>query len=72
MLNSFFECFYLCLEDMTLELTVSEDLAIRRYQYELTLMPKDGGEPDVMKGHRLHILRQESDGTWRFIKDMWS
>jgi uncharacterized protein (TIGR02246 family) len=72
MLNGFFEGFDLGLDGKTLELTIADDLAVRRYQYQLTLTPKGGGDPEVMKGQGIHILKRESDGKWRFVKDMWS
>ncbi len=45
---------------------------VRRYQYKLSLTPKGGGESNVMSGQGIHILKRESDGSWRFVKDMWS
>ena len=60
MLNGFFEGFYLGLDGKTLELTIADDLAVRRYQYELTLTPKGGGDPEVMKGQGIHSLRSKT------------
>ncbi len=58
MLNGFFEGFDLGLDGKTPELTIADDLAVRRYQYELTLTPKSGGDPEVMKGQGIHILKR--------------
>lgn len=72
LLNGFFEGFDLGLDGKTLELIIADDLAVRRYQYKLSLTPKGGGESNVMSGQGIHILKRESDGNWRFVKDMWS
>ena len=71
LLESFFE-FDLNLNASTLELILTGDWAIRRYEYELTLTPKAGGESTGMRGQGIHLLRKEQDGSWRFAKDMWS
>jgi len=51
---------------------VSGDLALQRYTYELTITPKDGGDPVEMSGHGFHVFQRQRDGSWKLSKDIWS
>jgi ketosteroid isomerase-like protein len=51
---------------------VSGDLALQRYTYELTIAPKDGGDPVEMSGHGFHVFQRQRDGSWKLSKDIWS
>ena len=71
-LRGFFERFIPRLNSTTIELVVSGDWAFRRYAYELTLTPEAGGEAVAEKGHGIHLLQRQGDGSWKFAKDIWT
>jgi ketosteroid isomerase-like protein len=54
------------------DIFVSGDLAYHRYAFEWTLAPKAGGSPMTERGHGLHILRKQADGSWKITVDTWS
>ncbi len=54
------------------EIVVSGDLAYHRYTYEWVLTPKGGGEAVSERAHGLHILRRQSDGSWKITKDVYA
>lgn len=70
-LRGFFD-YDLTLEQDTLDLAVSGDLALRRYRFNLSMAPKDGGEAQILRGQGIHVLRREPHGEWKFIKDMYN
>jgi ketosteroid isomerase-like protein len=70
-LQGFFES-DLAVKQVTSELIISGDIAVRRYSFELSMRPKGGGESEVLHGQGIHLLRRETDGSWKFIKDMYN
>jgi ketosteroid isomerase-like protein len=56
----------------TLELIVCGDWAVRRYAYDLRMTPRDGGDFIREKGHGIHILQRQGDGSWKIAKDIWN
>ena len=54
------------------EVEVDGDLAYHRYSFEFIGTPKAGGDPVHEKGSGLHILKRQSDGSWKFVKDIWT
>lgn len=71
-LRGFLEPFELSLNGHTLELLISGDLAVRRYEYELSLTPKAGGATETHAGQGIHVLQRMPDGSWKFVKDIWN
>ena len=72
LLRGFFDSFTLRLKSPTLELILSGDWAFRRYAYQLTLTSKDGGDSVTHEGQGIHMFRRQSDGSWKFAKDIWN
>jgi len=70
--RSFMEHSTVALKPTTTEVVVSGDWAFRRYGYELTLTPKDGGGPFIMIGHGIHMFKRQEDGSWCLAKDLWN
>jgi len=54
------------------EVVVAGDLAVMRISFEETVTPKGEGEPIELGGHWLIVWRKQSDGSWKFWRDMWS
>ena len=54
------------------EIIVSGVWAFHRYTYELTMAMKDGGNPLEIRGHGIHMFRQQDDGSWKLAKDVWT
>jgi len=54
------------------ELVVAGDLGVMRTSYQETITPKGEGDPVEMSGDWLIIWRKQSDGSWKFWRDMWS
>ncbi len=53
------------------ELILSGDIAISRGNYLLTFTPEDG-EPVVVNGKYLNVLRRQVDGDWKIARSMIS
>ena len=70
-LRSFFE-YDLSVKQETLELIVSGNIAVRRYKFDLSMSPKNGGDAQHLHGHGIYVLRCEPTGDWKFIKDMYN
>jgi ketosteroid isomerase-like protein len=51
------------------EIVVSADLAYSRGAFEVTLVPKSGGETVQILRHYLEVWRKEA-GTWRVLRTM--
>jgi uncharacterized protein (TIGR02246 family) len=51
--------------------TVSGDLAVHYYGFDWTVTPK-GGQPMQEKGHGIHVLQRQADGSWKIAHDTWS
>jgi uncharacterized protein (TIGR02246 family) len=58
--------------DEIVEVEVSGDLAVMWTKYSVTLTPKDGGEPVESGGNWLKVLKRQSDGSWKFSRNIWN
>ena len=58
--------------DEIVEVEVSGDLAVIWSNYTVTLTPKDDGEPIENKGKWLKVLKRQSDGSWKFSRNIWN
>ena len=54
------------------EITVSGDIAIQRYSYQLSTSPRSGGPVTAVTGSGLHIWKKTSEGQWQLVKDIWT
>ena len=54
------------------EVVVAGQLAVMRASFEETITPQGEGEPIEMAGHWLIAWRMQSDGSWKFWRDMYS
>jgi uncharacterized protein (TIGR02246 family) len=53
------------------QITVSGDMAVHYYGFEWTVAPK--GEQGIQeKGHGVHVLQRQADGSWKIAYDTWS
>ena len=61
------------MEDITnLEVEESGNLGFARGRFHATLTPKGGGDPLVVDGKYLTILRKQADGSWRIHRDAFN
>jgi uncharacterized protein (TIGR02246 family) len=58
--------------DEIVEVEVAGDLAIIRTNYTVTLTPKGDGEPFESNGKWLKVLKRQSDGSWKFSRNIWN
>jgi ketosteroid isomerase-like protein len=72
MFRGFFEHATIALNPTTIEVVACGDWAFRRYGYELTLTPKDEGDPIIMSGQGIQMFTRRADGTWCLAKDIWN
>ena len=54
------------------EITVSGDVAIQRYSYQLSTTPRSGGPITTVTGSGLHIWKRTPEGQWQLVKDIWT
>ncbi len=54
------------------DVNVSGDWAIDQYTGVFTATPKAGGSPAEEKIKGVHIMKRQSDGTWRIAQDVWN
>ena len=54
------------------EVIVVSDLAYHAYTYSWRVTPRAGGEPTTASGKGLHILRQQTDGSWGIAREIWN
>ena len=66
------EGFTVSLQPTTTEVVACGDWAVRRYAYEMTLAPKQGGEPITERGFAIHLFKRQPDGSWCIAKDIWN
>jgi uncharacterized protein (TIGR02246 family) len=56
---------------VTHDVIISEDMAIERGTYEMTMHPKSGTGADVVdKGKYLTVWERQADGSWKIIRDI--
>lgn len=70
--QSIFDAYEPTLDSRYEEVDVSGDLAYGRGIAEVTLVPKEGGEPVVSTSKYINILRRQPDGTWKTTHDIWN
>jgi uncharacterized protein (TIGR02246 family) len=58
--------------DKIVEVEVSGDLAVVWTNYLVTLTPKDDGEPIESRGKWIKVLKRQSDGSWKFSRNIWN
>jgi len=54
------------------EIVTDHNIAYVRVEYRDSYSPKEGGETTLMDNKALWILRRETDGTWKMIRNMWN
>jgi ketosteroid isomerase-like protein len=54
------------------ELEVAGDLAFGRGPFEMTLQPRAGGNPIVLRGKFIDVFRRQADRSWKFARVMFS
>ena len=53
------------------EISLSGDLALHSHGFDWTVTPK-GGQAVQERGHGIHVLQRQADGSWKIKYDMWS
>ena len=51
---------------------VRGDLAYQDYSYTWRVSPKFGGDGPVTRGKGVLVLRRESDGGWKIVRNVWN
>ena len=51
------------------EVAVSGDLAYCWSQLNVRVIPRSGGEGNVRSGNAMSILRRQTDGAWKVVRD---
>jgi len=51
---------------------ISGDLAYHDYSYTWRVSPRHGGDGPVTQGKGLLVLRRESDGAWKIVRNIWN
>lgn len=51
------------------EVVVVGDFAWTRARDAVALVPRNGGEPFTVRGHRLTLYRRQGDGRWLLARD---
>ncbi len=54
------------------EVVVVADLAYHAYTYTWQVTPHAGGQSTVASGKGMHILRRQSDGSWKVAREIWN
>lgn len=72
LIQPWFESLVMTHEIGEIEVKVDSSLAYVRIEYKDRYWPKEGGESTIMDNKALWILRRESDGTWKMIRNMWN
>jgi ketosteroid isomerase-like protein len=62
----------LSLQYMHGEIAVAGDWAWHEYACHWRVIPRAGGEATTPWFRGLHILRRESDGTWKLVRNIWN
>ncbi len=51
---------------------IAADIAFHEYVYTMKVTPKVGGQPGIGYGKGMQILRRETDGAWRILRNIWN
>jgi len=51
---------------------VDGNMGYHSYEYEWRVTPRAGGEVTVSYGKGLHVLRRDSDGSWKILREIWN
>ncbi len=54
------------------EVVVSGNYAYHDYVYTMKSTPRSGGPPVIGHGKGLEIVRRESDGSWKIVRNIWN
>ncbi|HEY8165529.1 MAG TPA: nuclear transport factor 2 family protein [Gemmatimonadaceae bacterium] len=54
------------------EVFVSDEFAVELGSYEWGLTPTAGGNPVVDRGNYMQVWKRQSDGQWRFAREIWN
>ncbi len=54
------------------EIEVAGDLTYERYTGRWTVTPKDGSDAVEQAFKGIHILRRQTDGSWKIARDIWN
>ena len=56
----------------TEEIVVADGWAYHLSEYAMTVTPKEGGETMEENGKVLEIIQRQSDGSWKFAREIWN
>ena len=56
----------------TEEIIVADGWAYHLSEYIVMATPKEGGETVEEKGNVLEIIQRQSDGSWKFAREIWN
>ena len=71
-LQSDLDRFAMHFDDDVVEVEVDGDLAVMWSSYRVTLTPRDDGEPIESEGKWIKVLKRQSDGSWKFSRNIWN
>ena len=54
------------------EVLVGEAFAVELGSFEWGLAPAGGGNPVVDRGNYMQVWKRQSDGQWRFAREIWN
>jgi ketosteroid isomerase-like protein len=54
------------------ETIIRDDLACHTYTCSWIATPKSGGEAKLMFFKGMHVLRRQSDGSWKIARSLWN
>lgn len=60
------------LESEVTQAEASGDFAFVRAKFEGAWIPKDGSQPLRLKGKWLQIWKQQQDGEWKLLQNIWN
>ena len=60
------------LEYTDTDINLLGDWAVEQYEGDVTLTPKDGGDPINEHVRGIHVYHRGEDGSWKIIQDIWN
>ncbi|MFH0756847.1 MAG: DUF4440 domain-containing protein [Bacteroidota bacterium] len=51
---------------------VDGNLGYHSYEFEWKVTPRAGGEVTLSNGKGLHVLRRDTDGSWKILREIWN